>query len=91
MHQPFHIKNVVASKDKEKAERNRLRLKASVAAIRWLTFQSCAFRGHDEKANSKNKGNFLELLELLAEFNPDLVKVILGNSPYNCKYTSPEI
>nr|XP_051206645.1 uncharacterized protein LOC127321670 [Lolium perenne] len=83
MHQPCHIENVVAAKDKEKVERNRLRLKASVVAIRWLTFQSCAFRGHDEKANSKNKGNFLELLKLLAQFNPDLAKVILGNSPYN--------
>jgi hypothetical protein len=31
------------------------------------------------------------LLKLLAEFNPDLANVILGNSPYNCKYTSPEI
>lgn len=38
MHQPGHIDNVVAAKDKEKVERNRLRLKALVAAVQWLTF-----------------------------------------------------
>ena len=91
LNQAGHLENVVAAKDDEKVERNRLRLKASVAVVRWLTFQSCAFRGHNEKAESKNKGNFLELLGLLAVFNPDLTKVILGNSPYNSKYTSPDI
>ena len=91
LNQAGHLENVVAAKDDEKVERNRLRLKASVAVVRWLTFQSCAFRGHNEKAESKNKRNFLELLGLLAEFNPDLAKVILGNSPYNSKYTCPDI
>jgi hypothetical protein len=58
-------------------ERNRLRLKVSIAAVKWLAFQACAFRGHDESAHSKNKGNFLEIVDLLAEFNPEIV--LLGD------------
>jgi hypothetical protein len=91
MHQPCHIENVIAVKDKEKVERNRLRLKVSIAVVKWLAFQACAFRGHDESALSKNKGNFLEMVDLLAEFNPQIGKVVRGNAPYNSKYTSPEI
>jgi hypothetical protein len=91
MNQPCHIENVIAEKDKEKIERNRLRLKVSIAAVKWLTLQACAFRGHDETLQSKNKGNFLEIVDLLAEFNPEIAKVVGGNAPYNSKYTSPEI
>lgn len=88
LNQHGHIENVVGHKNKKEVERNHLRLKTSIAAVKWLTSQSCAFRGHDETPQSRNKGNFLELLLLLAEFNPDIAQVILGNSPYNSKYTS---
>uniref|UniRef100_A0ACD5WZD2 Uncharacterized protein n=1 Tax=Avena sativa TaxID=4498 RepID=A0ACD5WZD2_AVESA len=91
MNQPCHIETVIAVKDKEKVERNCLRLKVSIATVKWLTLQACAFRGHDERPQSKNKGNFLEIVDLLAEFNPDIAKVVGGNAPYNSKYTSPEI
>jgi hypothetical protein len=53
--------------------------------------QSCAFRGHDETAQSRNGGNFLEMLKLIAEFNPDIAAVILENSPKCSKYISPKI
>ena len=91
MHQPCHIENVIAVKDKEKVERNRLRLRVSIASVKWLASQACAFRRHDESDQSKNKGNFLEMVDLLAEFNPEIAKVVRGNAPYHSKYTSPEI
>ena len=59
--------------------------------VKWLTFQSCALRGHDERPESRNRGNFLEMLKLLAEFCPDVQAVVLGNAPQVCKYTSHEI
>ncbi|XP_044323828.1 zinc finger MYM-type protein 1-like [Triticum aestivum] len=31
------------------------------------------------------------MVELLAEFNPDIAKCVLANAPYGSKYTSPEI
>jgi hypothetical protein len=47
--------------------------------------------GNDESALSKKKGNFLEIVDLLAEFNPEIAKVVGGNAPCNSKYTSPDI
>jgi hypothetical protein len=40
---------------------------------------------------SKNRGNFIELVKLLAEFNPEIANVVLENAPLNAKYTSPDI
>jgi len=48
LNQPGHIENVVEVKNKKDIERNRLRLRTSIAAVKWLIFQCCAFRGHDE-------------------------------------------
>ncbi|KAM3372293.1 hypothetical protein ACQJBY_019277 [Aegilops geniculata] len=81
----------MVAKDKEKVETNHLRLKVSIAVVKWLARQACAFRGHDERPRSKNKGNSLEMVELLTEFNPEVAKVVMGNAPYNSKYTSPDI
>ncbi|XP_065620402.1 receptor-like protein 6 [Quercus suber] len=36
-------------------ENNWLWLKTSIECARWLAFQACAFRGHDESLDSKNK------------------------------------
>lgn len=59
--------------------------------IRWLTFQACPFRGHDESPDSINQGNFLELMKLLASYNKDVKAVVLENAPRNAKYTSPDV
>ncbi|XP_058756091.1 uncharacterized protein LOC131629320 [Vicia villosa] len=48
-------------------------------------------RGHDETRKSRNQGNFLELLKLLASYNDEIAKVVLENAPQNCKYTSHQI
>lgn len=49
--------------------------------------QNMALRSHDEQEISQNKGNFLEILDLLA-VHSDEFKDRLSNSPRNCKYTS---
>ncbi|XP_074346884.1 uncharacterized protein LOC141685693 [Apium graveolens] len=48
-------------------------------------------KGHDESCNSKNQGNFLEMLKLLASYNPQVEEIILDKAPKNAKYTSPKI
>ncbi|XP_071712866.1 uncharacterized protein [Rutidosis leptorrhynchoides] len=57
----------------------------------WKKFQACAFRGRDETRDSKNRGNFLGLLKLLASYNDELAKVVLENAPYNSRYTAGSI
>jgi len=68
-----------------------LRLKTSIDSVRWLAFQACAFKGHDESSDSKNQGNFIELIKFLATFNDKVDRVVLTNAPRNAKYTSPQI
>jgi hypothetical protein len=69
-------------------ERNQLKVKVSIATVKWLTSQACAFRGHDETPESKNRGNFLELRKLLADFNPEIAEVI-RDAKYNEQYIAP--
>jgi len=45
------------------------RLNTSIDATRFLLHQGLAFCGHDESEKSKNKGNFRELVQLLAKQN----------------------
>ncbi|XP_058775476.1 uncharacterized protein LOC131649734 [Vicia villosa] len=89
--QSIHIRNVLNVQCADQVIQNRLRLKSSIDSIRWLAFQACSFRGHDESLGSKNRGNFLEMVKLLASYNDELAKVVLENAPYNSKYTSHSI
>jgi hypothetical protein len=91
MNQSHHIDKLVEKQTSQETENNRLRLKTSVDSVQWLAFQACAFRGHDESSNSKNKRNFIELIKLLATYNDDVFGLVLENAPKNAKYTSPKI
>ncbi|XBI95566.1 hypothetical protein VPH35_032002 [Triticum aestivum] len=89
--QSNHLANIFEVKTMGDKEKDRLRLRTTIAVVKWLTFQSCALRGHDERPESRNRGNFLEMLKLLADFCPDVQAVVLENAPQVCKYTSHEI
>ncbi|XP_072066762.1 uncharacterized protein [Arachis hypogaea] len=91
LNQLCHIDKVLAKQSSQQVLSNRLRLKASIDTVRWLTFQACAFRGHDESHESQNRGNFLEMLKLLASYNKEMDAVVLDNAPQNAIYTSPSI
>ena len=49
--------------------------------------QGIALRGHDESSTSSNKGNYVEILELLASVMPELERQF-RSLPNNAKYTS---
>ncbi|KAL6646930.1 hypothetical protein ACP70R_015624 [Stipagrostis hirtigluma subsp. patula] len=93
-----NFKNRLAQIDTQMVKQNdkklagaRLRLTTTADAIRWLTFQCCPFTGHDESAESLNRGNFLEMIKLLASYNEDVKAVVLENAPKNAKYTSSDV
>jgi hypothetical protein len=46
-----HIDNIMEEATNLDTERNHLRLRTSIAAVKWLSLQSCSFKGHDEKPN----------------------------------------
>ncbi|CAI8598263.1 unnamed protein product [Vicia faba] len=91
LNQDGHIRNVIQVQSLSQRMNNRLCLKTLIDTVRWLVLQACTFRGHDETNNSKNQGNFLELLKLLASYNDEIAKVVLENAPQNYKYTSYQI
>lgn len=49
-----------------------------------------SLRGHNESHNSVNKGNFIEILNVVGNLDA-VVKERLEHGPKNAKYTSPEI
>jgi hypothetical protein len=80
MNQFQHIDKVIDKQTLEEKLNNRLRLKTSIDSIRYLASQGCTFRGHDEGPDSKNRGNFFELIKLVSNYNEDVTKVVLENT-----------
>ncbi|XP_074296543.1 uncharacterized protein LOC141626797 [Silene latifolia] len=69
----------------------KCRLLRSLSCLRFLLRQGLAFREHNEKAKSSNKGNFLELLDWLVQNSESVAKVVLAKSPENHQVTCPTI
>ncbi|KAH9801146.1 TTF-type domain-containing protein [Citrus sinensis] len=86
-----HIDRLINAQTSQQLLENRLRLKTSIIAVKWLAKQACAFRGHDESVNSRNRGNFIELIKHSAECSKEIAQVVLENAPSYTKYTSSDI
>ena len=76
-----HIDRVV--QPQQEVAKNRLRLTATIEAIRYLANQGMPFRGDDESHDSFNRGNFIELVKVFARMNEEVEKVVLQNAPLN--------
>ncbi|GAA6106326.1 collagen alpha-5(VI) chain-like isoform X1 [Tachysurus ichikawai] len=55
--------------NKKERQKNREILFRLIDITVYLARQGLAFRGHDESSTSSNRGNFLELVHLLAEYD----------------------
>ncbi|KAJ1278816.1 hypothetical protein BS78_04G107800, partial [Paspalum vaginatum] len=86
-----HIDSVINKQKEKDAANARLRFTTTIDAVRWLTFQACPFRGHDETPQSLNRANFLEMVKLLASYNKEVKEDVLENASGNAKYTSHEV
>ena len=77
-----------ASRVKRQQERNRqilYRIIDVVVLLAWTGHPG--IRGHREGSDSHNKGLFLEITSLLAQYDP-VLKDHFQNSPKNATYTS---
>lgn len=68
-------------------EENRRHVKTLLKVVSFLGRQGLGFRGHDKSEDSVNKGNFLEMLEILCEYDPKLKERMSRRYGH---YSSPE-
>ena len=66
---------------------NRMYISTIAQVVVLCARQGIALRGHDESSTSSNKGNFIEIVELLASVMPELERKF-RSLPNNAKYTS---
>lgn len=74
----------------EQVKKNRHYLKTLCEIILLCSNQEIALRGHRENEASENKGNFIEILNLVARHD-NIVSSRLAHLPKNAVYTSPKI
>ena len=70
--------------------KNQHYLKTILEVLLLCSQQEIALRGHDESMKSPNRGNFLEILKLIASHD-EVVRDRLTCGPKNAMYTSPNI
>jgi uncharacterized protein YjgD (DUF1641 family) len=81
------VKQTIAAVDE-----NRCFMKSIAKTAILCARQNISPRGHDESAGSMNKGNFREILDLIASENQDsLLARRLHDGPRNAKYISSDI
>ncbi|XP_073298463.1 uncharacterized protein [Primulina huaijiensis] len=86
-----HNDKVIHAQSKEETEKNRLPLRTSIVAVRWLELQGFTFRGNNESPSSSNHENFLELVNDFAKTSTIVAEFLLQNAPKNSQYIAPKI
>jgi hypothetical protein len=85
---------VLSQIDKGHANRvleNRYYIKSVIEVIRLICTQNVSLRGHDEALESTNRGNFLEIMNLLASKDKVIDARLNGLGVGNAKYTHHSI
>ena len=83
------VLNMINKEYKKKVEENRSYIKTVAEVLLLTATQNMAQRGHCESEQSDNKGNFLEVLEMIAKHNPIVDQKMKAKG--NAKYTSNTI
>ena len=90
MKQNQYIQSVFVKQLNQDKIEYQTQLNATVDFIRFLLHRGLAFRGHDESDDLSDKGNFLELVQFLADHN-DVINEVLQKTPKNSKLTHLDI
>ena len=77
-------------REQDEKTKNRQVLSTIADIIRFLARQNISFRGHREHSDSDNRGNFLEIVHFMANYNP-LLKDWLANHPGNVSWLSHDV
>ncbi|CAN6726971.1 unnamed protein product [Malus baccata var. baccata] len=91
MNQATHIETAVSKHSDQARKAYRTCLISSIKCTKFLLRQGLPFRGHDESVTSSNRGNYLELLQFLADNNDKVREVVMENALGNLKLLAPSI
>ncbi|XP_008392748.3 uncharacterized protein [Malus domestica] len=91
MNQATYIEMAVSKHSDQAHKAYRTCLNASIKCTKFLLRQGLAFRGHDESATSSNRGNYLELLQFLANNDDKVREVVMENTLGNLKLLAHSI
>ncbi|XP_076321993.1 zinc finger MYM-type protein 1-like [Tachypleus tridentatus] len=83
------IQHALDASHAETVEENRHYIRAVIDALLYTACQNEAQRGHREGSQSDNRGNFLELLDMISRYD-EIVKN-KPSGPGNAKYTHHDI
>ncbi|CAL8994453.1 unnamed protein product [Prunus brigantina] len=86
-----HIETIVIKQTDQARINYHILLTTAVDCTRYLLRQGLPFCGHDESETSSNKGNYVELLQFLADHDEKVHAVVFENAPGNLKYIAPKI
>lgn len=84
------ISNALSDGHLKTVRENREYMRAVVESLRFTACQTVAQRGHREDENSNNRGNFIELLNVIGKFDKTVAQKISDN-PRNAKYTHHDV
>ncbi|CAL2277848.1 unnamed protein product [Prunus armeniaca] len=91
MNQNAHIETIMNKHSEQARMAYRTCLNESIKCTKFLLQQGLVFRGHDESATSSNRGNYLELLQFLADNDENVRAVVFENAPGNLKLVAHSI
>ncbi|XP_021813234.1 zinc finger MYM-type protein 1-like [Prunus avium] len=91
MNQKQHVETIVIKQTDQARINYRILLTAALDCTRYLLRQGLPFRGHDESETTSNKGNYVELLQFLADHDEKVCAVVFENAPRNLKFIAPKI
>ncbi|XP_021829452.1 uncharacterized protein LOC110769732 [Prunus avium] len=91
MNQKKHIRTVLIKQLEQARIDYRICLTSSLDCVRFLLRQGFPFCGHNESDTSSIKGNYLELLQFLANHDEKVKVVVLENAPGNLKLIAQTI
>ena len=84
------IASTLRQERRQQIQENRNYMKTIIELLLYCAFQEISLRGHREGVNSRNKGNFLELVDIVSNHD-SVVKNRLHVGPRNALYTSHSI
>ena len=79
------IQNLLDSGHIKLVQENRRYIRAVIEALRYTCCENIAQRGHRENSDSLHRGNFIELLSMLGNFD-EIIQKKLESCPSNAKY-----